>query len=164
MDTTKPPASTTTTIGPHTISSVSNADTAVNDSDARFAGVILNIGLDGVPQEFDNVYSIGRAIPQFETALTSVKCLNFKVIGFAIVVSDTEPTLVVRATHTGDLAACTNWLAEKLNQDCVAVYVPADGKGHLYGPRAAAWGEFNPEYFFRLDGTRLGGEVIDQAA
>lgn len=126
--------------------------------------VILNIGLNGIPQEFDNVYSVGREIPLFETALTSVKCLNFKVISFAIVASDTEPTLVVRASHTGDVRVCTTWLAEKLNQDCIAVYIPSKDEGHLYGPRAAAWGEFNPVYFFQLDGTRLGRGELKQAA
>lgn len=119
--------------------------------------VILNIGLNGVPQEVDNVYSIGRKIPAFETALTSVKCLNFKVIACAIVESDTEPTLVVRATHAGDVRVCTTWLAEKLNQDCIAVYVPSKNEGHLYGPRASDWGDFNPEFFFMLDGSRLSG-------
>lgn len=126
--------------------------------------VILNIGLNGIPQEFDNVYPVGREIPLFETALTSVKCLNFKVIGFAIVASDTEPTLVVRASHTGDVRVCTTWLAERLNQDCIAVYIPSKDEGHLYGPRAAAWGEFNPVYFFQLDGTRLGRGEPKQAA
>lgn len=119
--------------------------------------VILNIGLNGVPQEVDNVYSIGRKIPAFETALTSVKCLNFKVIASAVVESDTEPTLVVRATHTGDVRVCTAWLAEKLNQDCIAVYIPSKNEGHLYGPRASEWGDFNREFFFMLDGSRLSG-------
>lgn len=119
--------------------------------------VILNIGLNGVPQEVDNVYSIGRKIPAFETALTSVKCLNFKVITCAVVESDTEPTLVVRATHAGDVRVCTTWLAEKLNQDCIAVYIPSKNEGHLYGPRASEWGDFNPEFFFMLDGSRLSG-------
>lgn len=121
--------------------------------------VILNIGLAGVPQEVDNVYSIGRKISAFETALTSVKCLNFKPISWALVESDTEPTLVVRATHTGDVKACVNWLAEKLNQDCIAVYIPSKNEGHLYGPRASKWGDFNPEFFFMLDGSRLSGEL-----
>ena len=119
--------------------------------------VILNIGLNGVPQEVDNVYSFGRKIPTLETALTSVKCLNFKVIASAVVESDTEPTLVVRATHAGDVLVCTNWLAEKLNQDCIAVYIPSKNEGHLYGPRASDWGDFNPEFFFMLDGSRLSG-------
>jgi len=61
--------------------------------------VIINIGLNGIPEEFDNVYSIHRRISAFETAITSVKCLNFKVLSHAIVESDTEPTLVVRANH-----------------------------------------------------------------
>ena len=126
--------------------------------------VIINIGLDGIPQEVDNVYHINRAVPAFETALTSVKCLNFKVLNFAVVQSDTEPTLVVRATHTGDIEACSRWLAAKLKQDCVAVYIPSKDEGHLYGPRSEAWGEFNPVYFFQLDGTRLGRGELKQAA
>lgn len=121
--------------------------------------VILNIGLNGVPQEVDYVYSIGRKIPALETALTSVKCLNFKVIASAVVESDTEPTLVVRATHAGDVRVCTTWLAEKLSQDCIAVYIPSKNEGHLYGPRASEWGDFNPEFFFMLDGSRLSGEL-----
>lgn len=117
--------------------------------------VIINIGLNGIPEEFDNVYSIHRKISAFETAITSVKCLNFKVLGHAIVESDTEPTLVVRANHTGDVIVCAGWLAEKLNQDCVAIYIPERSGGLLCGPRTEAWGHFNPEFFFMLDGRRL---------
>lgn len=125
--------------------------------------VILNIGLDGIPQELDNVYSINRKISAVETALTSVQCLNFKILSNSVVQSDTEQTLVVHATHTGDITVCAAWLAEKLNQDCVAVYVPERNGGLLCGPRAEAWGHFNPEFFFMLDGRRL-SETLRAAA
>lgn len=44
---------------------------------------------------------------------------------------------------------------EELKQDCIAVYRELTGGGALVGPRADAWGPFNPEYFLLLDGRRL---------
>lgn len=38
-------------------------------------------------------------------------------------------------------------LAEKLDQDCIAVLNESTGEGQLIGPRAYAWGEFNENYF-----------------
>ena len=71
-----------------------------------------------------------------------------------------EPTLVVRLRVPiefiveGRLAATVYGLAVSLEQDCIAVYY-ADGAradtGDLIGPRAAEWGEFNPEFFSRFD-------------
>ncbi len=42
-------------------------------------------------------------------------------------------------------------LAKQLDQDCVAVYIPAWGRGKLIGPKAGAWGEFKIEYFKRFE-------------
>lgn len=113
---------------------------------------ILNIGLAGVLPRVD--YR-GRHMSAAEVAFDAVKALNFKTCHYALLQSDTEPTIVVRANHNGDVAACTNWLAEKLNQDCIAVFdIEGDLTG-LYGPRAAAWGDFNPEFFLLPGGTRL---------
>lgn len=41
-------------------------------------------------------------------------------------------------------------VVEALEQDCVAIYEPASGKGELFGPRAHLWPEFNPRMFVRF--------------
>jgi len=46
-------------------------------------------------------------------------------------------------------------VAVALGQGCIAVYDQLADKGRLVGPRADAWGEFNPEYFLLLNGDRL---------
>lgn len=117
--------------------------------------LILNIGLDGVQPRADHY---GKKMTRADMALNAVKALNFKVTASAVVRSDTEETLVVECEHPGDANACSYWLAEALHQDCIAVWVNRLGVGAygcLVGPRAATWGDFNPEFFFRLDGTRM---------
>jgi hypothetical protein len=73
--------------------------------------------------------------------------------------SDTEATVVADVRFLGytSLALKTSLaaIAQSLGQDCIAVF---DNEGYatgLYGPNAAAWGEFNPEFFLLADGTRL---------
>jgi len=71
-----------------------------------------------------------------------------------------EPTLVVRVrlpaefVERGILDEIVRGLAESLEQDCIAVY-HADGEragtGELIGPRAAAWGAFNADFFTRFE-------------
>lgn len=44
-------------------------------------------------------------------------------------------------------------VSEELRQDCIAVMVyPQHGDpfGALYGPKAAEWGPFNPDYFINI--------------
>lgn len=72
--------------------------------------------------------------------------------------SDTELTVVARVSHLGmftDVNREFFRLARALGQDCVAVLHEDTGRGALHGPNAAAWGDFNPEFFLQLDGTRL---------
>ena len=77
--------------------------------------------------------------------------------------SDTEPTLVVvaewgLATYDkvdATLHGAVNKAAELCGQDCIAVWLPGHKEGRLIGPRAAAWGEFNPEFFITPNGSRL---------
>jgi hypothetical protein len=62
-----------------------------------------------------------------------------------------EPCLYVRGridSFTSLDSFCFD-LCRVLEQDCVAVVDLDSGKGELIGPNAAAWGEFNPEYFRR---------------
>jgi hypothetical protein len=65
--------------------------------------------------------------------------------------SDTEQTMVFEADVSPEQG---ERLARLLQQDCIAVYDPATGTGTLYGPRADAWGPFNPEHFILLGGQR----------
>lgn len=63
-----------------------------------------------------------------------------------------EPTLVCKGwISTDDPGGFHQWLyqlAEKFDQDCIAVYYPETG-GYLLGPNSAAWGDFHEEYFER---------------
>lgn len=77
---------------------------------------------------------------------------------YAVHESDTELTVVARVSHLGmftDVNREFFRLARSLGQDCVAVLHEDTGLGALHGPNAAAWGDFNPEFFLQLDGTRL---------
>ena len=67
--------------------------------------------------------------------------------------SDTEQTLVIAVDSM--TPPRIDWLARHFAQDCIAVWYPRTWRGVLIGPNAAAWGEFNPEYFIMPDGRRL---------
>lgn len=64
-----------------------------------------------------------------------------------------EPTLVVSLSGrfaAGALRGAVYALAEENEQDCIAVFEPETGRGVLVGPKAADWGEFNPDFFVRF--------------
>jgi hypothetical protein len=115
---------------------------------------ILNIGLarnDGAPNN-----TVAQVLQGMQyTGL--VYCTG------QLLQSDTEPTLVVEVENTSgeDVSYTVGQLAEMLGQDCIAVCeLPAGpGCGLLAGPNADAWGEFNPEFFLLLDGSRLSSKA-----
>ena len=120
--------------------------------------VILNIGLDNAPADLS--YTNGRLNPlnarRAMQAAQAVRHNGFEIISAKVFQSDTEPTLVVEATHTGlGLDNTIDMLSAALKQDCIAVYYVDEQFGALIGPRADAWGEFNPEFFIMPDGSRL---------
>lgn len=113
------------------------------------------------------VLNIGLANLPVEAGLPPGSCVNYVAIQLRehglnpvaskVVISDSEPTLVVHVESGYSYvpaAVRIGHLSVALGQDCIAVVLP-DGTGALIGPRHEAWGEFNPEFFFLLDGTRL---------
>jgi hypothetical protein len=120
--------------------------------------LILNVGLAGIAapeQGYTNGVANRKVIMQLFTAVRTLRMLNFKVGTAKLVDSDTEPTLVVEVTHGGDPVACLNWACDYLNQDCIAMLDMDSAVGALVGPRAEAWGVFDPERFLMLAGNRL---------
>lgn len=105
--------------------------------------VILNIGLNT---------NTGETLNHLTTLRQVATVADIRQ--FALVQSDTEPTLVV-AANVNDVDYTVKALSDELEQDCIAVYYPKTGHGKLVGEKAAAWGDFNPEFFFLLDGNRL---------
>jgi len=67
--------------------------------------------------------------------------------------SDSEPTIVAVIDSVGDIASAVEQLCVTLQQDAIP-YVQ-EGHGNMVGPKAEAWGPFNPEYYITPDGTRL---------
>ena len=55
-----------------------------------------------------------------------------------------EPTVIIQYFEP---KRSISVLATALDQDCVAVFDHAIGRGTLIGDKADQWGEFNPEYF-----------------
>lgn len=108
--------------------------------------VLLNIGLKSTKKNI-GVGSVLRALAG----------ASFNVAEYNVQHSSTEPTVVAQATFTGAkslLRTCAFLTALHLHQDCVALLI--DGQeGHLIGPKAEEWGEFDPAQFLLLDGTRL---------
>jgi hypothetical protein len=58
--------------------------------------------------------------------------------------------MAVRLTAERPVDWMIDSLAAMLEQDCVGVLNTDSGVGVLVGPKAADWGDFNPEYFNRF--------------
>lgn len=111
-------------------------------------GNYLNIGMavtDGDPLTEDDVRR-------------AVRNAGLAVEEFSLQQSDTEQTAVIktdRALSETEL----NALASTLKQEAVPQY--SDGKGVMAGPKAEAWGDFNPEFFLLPDGGKLSEATVD---
>lgn len=99
--------------------------------------------------------------------LQALHAVGFTLEAMRVVTSDTERTVVAQCPcpwGPGDLgvASALSRMSVLLGQDCIASH---DGvRGALHGPQAAAWGPFNPEFFFNLDGNRMASPALPLAA
>jgi diguanylate cyclase (GGDEF)-like protein len=101
---------------------------------------ILNVGLD--------IPGGGKLNP--EDVVKSIERLGVKVLSTNLHQSNTELTLVPRLSRplTKDEVY---QLSVEHKQDAIAQRLP-NGTGFLAGPKAADWGDYNPEYFKMPDG------------
>ena len=116
--------------------------------------VILNIGLN---TNTGNRIGSGWVV-------NAARLAWFKVTNVKVHQSDSEPTAVL--TIEDDAPGLDNriyTLSRTLGQDCIAVWYPEEAYGDLLGPKAAAWGQFNPEFFILPDGARLGNSAAKAA-
>jgi hypothetical protein len=79
-----------------------------------------------------------------EQVLSTLRNAGLDPEQYEVKQSDTEPTLVAVLPETDD--ETVEQVARELSQEAIAVQ-NADGSGKLLGPRAAEWGDFNPEFF-----------------
>lgn len=120
----------------------------------------LNIGLlasqcfpkhaqNRVLRECTPIACIG--VPYIASAIISdLQDVGFDVQGYSIVMSSTEPTLVVQCSADmpyGAIRALVGTVATRYAQDCVALSYDAGATGELIGQYVELWGEFNPKYF-----------------
>ena len=106
---------------------------------------VINVGLNVGPTP---TWSIADVV----IAISLSVHIDNTIISVTQYCSDTENTAVVvlRDALTEKEA---NELCYVLHQECIAQLAPIYG-GQLLGPKAAEWGEFNPEYFILPDGTK----------
>lgn len=111
--------------------------------------VLLNVGL---------AVNGCEALTEFD-ALWALMREGVVVTRFTTSKSSTERTVVVAATLPADPAhgmQAVYRAAERLGQDCIAVWDPEALQGALVGPRADQWGDFNPAYFIDFSGRSAG--------
>ena len=98
----------------------------------------LNIGtaIDGVD----------KALPIEQIVENLIVVFNPIVVSLKLARSTTEETAVVElVTDVPASKGTVNLLCILLRQEAIAGR--DNGTGFLYGPQAAKWGEFNPEFF-----------------
>lgn len=114
--------------------------------------LILNIGR--------RIEATGAMLP-VDTVYAALAAAGLDVLSSSHVASDTEPTIVVEVASWADYgidaaqARAIARVSAALDQECIAVHDEDSHAGLLLGPRAHAWGDFNPDFFFGLDGRRL---------
>lgn len=126
----------------------------------------LNIGL--VPNTRPNTFTVRREnavngteyvrrlFPNFLSFATKLRAAEFTAPNGGQVVEETLVFDITVPDCQRNIGGGLYTIAEQLDQDCVAVMI--DDKGLLIGPNAAAWGAFNPEFFFNIDGTTAAKE------
>lgn len=104
---------------------------------------ILNIGLDGPTHAVNRHLSqgavLGRASVLLRDILQPVRGEVYQHAG--------ETTLIANGTLLDGCGELLWELCDRTNQDCIAVWYPRLNNGVLFGPHAAEWGDFNPEFF-----------------
>ena len=121
------------------------------------------------------ILNIGRAVPATGAVLpgsavyAALEARGLNLLSSTHVQSDSEPTIVAEIESWADgigidaaQARAIAQLSIDLGQDCIASYDLSEGRGLLLGPRADAWGDFDPAFFILPDGSRLSTE--DQPA
>lgn len=101
----------------------------------------INIGLARNDGRADN--TIKDVIDELGHALHYVTALR-------TVQSATEKTLVIQFDFLSLNETFAHKLCGYLAQDCIAVRHDNTGRGELVGPKAEAWGKFNPDLFFEI--------------
>lgn len=117
------------------------------------------------------ILNIGRAVPATGAILpasavyAALEARGLEVLSSVHMQSDSEPTIVAEVESWTDglgfdaaQARAIADLSADLGQDCIAAYDLSEGRGLLLGPRADAWGDFNPAFFILPDGHRLSTE------
>ena len=113
----------------------------------------LNIGLD-VPGATNTPASRDmlavRATAYLTGAFAGVATRRYESSYQQDGVTVTEAGMAVRLTAERPVDWMIAGLSAILAQDCIGVLDADTGAGVLVGPKAAAWGDFNPEYFNRF--------------
>lgn len=115
----------------------------------------LNIGLDIAGSA--NTPSMHDSREVFALAFLKRSAYTQNILEIRRAQSGTEQTLAVQLRVSSGaenrIRGEIEQLAHDLDQDCIALYNWTKYRGELIGPRAAAWGEFNPEFFIRADAS-----------
>ena len=123
----------------------------------------LNIGLRTSLNQFNEEtrgaeFALTEQDQKFE-ALMACALLGGHNCRWEVQESNTERTLVVQfdlrnliANEIGSFMLTVKFLADTLEQDCIAVYNNTTDYGVLVGGYSHEWGEFNKEYFLQYKG------------
>ena len=126
--------------------------------------ITLNIGLRTSLNHFNETtqgaeFAITEQDQKFE-ALMAVALLGGRGSRWEVQESNTERTLVVQfdlhnyiANEIAHFVLSAKFVADTLEQDCIAVYNNTTGYGVLVGSYSHEWGEFNKEYFLQYKGV-----------
>mgnify|MGYP007071570551 CR=1 FL=1 len=106
-------------------------------------GTLVNVGL--------NIGDTVDALSQ-EKIINELAKRGVKVIESTIKKSDTENTLIAKLSRPLTKDELFD-LSVDLEQDAIPQL--SKGSGILTGPKAANWGDFNPEYFLGIDGQPI---------
>lgn len=131
------------------------ATQALHDPSIGAGSATVNVGLA--------VHGGGAITP--EEVGAALKAVGVDVLRSATHQSDTEPTLIAELSRPLTPQEAHD-VSAALKQDAIAQVTPEGGG--LFGPKAADWGQFNPDFFLTMNGNRLSsGEIaatIDQEA
>lgn len=113
----------------------------------------LNIGMD-----YKAADDIKQRWTKAEVEAAVRDWLGHDEFDAAYYVSDSEPTAVVAFGREMGFRSSITQLCNSLKQEAIAFTIEGvSRRGHIAGPSAHVWGEFDPTRFIQLDGTSVSG-------